>query len=245
MPRDLPSCWPARSLVRVRAPCAVGLLARPHLTIDGRKRPQPRGARPAEYRRPASHLGRFPRLSDGLSVTRRPCPNPQPLRRSPHGGGRSPPSRDRPLTARLVGRPAGRAFAEQVDLTSRQQFSSMSMPLCANCPHSGPLHNWKVQRIRGRCDYPQCDCRGYVPATSRPRPINSYIGRQEVAAGDPLLDGGKRPQPRGARPAEYRRPASRLGRFPLFRTTRITNTRVRAIGQLSRPIVLLGRHVMR
>jgi hypothetical protein len=60
-----PSCWP-RSLVRVGRNCAVGLLARPHLTIEGRKRPQPRGARPAEYRRPASRLGRFLHLSDGF-----------------------------------------------------------------------------------------------------------------------------------------------------------------------------------
>ena len=34
----------------------------------------------------------------------------QPLRRSPHGGSRSAPSRDKPLTARLVGRPKGRSF---------------------------------------------------------------------------------------------------------------------------------------
>ena len=35
------------------------------------------------------------------------------------------------------------------------------------------------------------------------------------------------------------------GSLPLSPTTRITNTLVRAIGQHSRPIVLLGRHVMR
>lgn len=58
----------------------------------------------------------------------------------------------------------------------------------------------------------------------------------------------ERPQPRGARPAEYRRPASRPGRSAIP-TTRITNTLVRAIGHPSagsgRPIVLLGRRVMR
>jgi hypothetical protein len=36
------------------------------------------------------------------------------------------------------------------------------MSPCSNCPHPGPLH--KVQRIRGRCEYPQCDCRGYLEA---------------------------------------------------------------------------------
>ena len=36
--------------------CGPGATACSHLTIEGRKRPQPRGARPAEYRRPAARL---------------------------------------------------------------------------------------------------------------------------------------------------------------------------------------------
>ena len=158
-------------------------------TIKGRKRPQPRGARPAEYRRPASRLGRFLHLSDGL---RRNIP--LPLRRSPHGSGRSAPSRAASLSwlaatlaeafplDRALGRPPIRASvlrssSSPVELTSLHLLRFMTMPLCANCPHPGTLHNWRVQRIRGRCDYPKCDCRGYVPATKSPRPVTSYIGR--------------------------------------------------------------------
>ena len=38
----------------------------PRSPIDRRNRPQPRRARPAEYRSPASRLGRFPHPSDGV-----------------------------------------------------------------------------------------------------------------------------------------------------------------------------------
>jgi hypothetical protein len=52
-----------RALVRVRGD-ASDVLRRAR-KISGRKRPQPRSARPTEYRRPASRLDRFLLLSTG------------------------------------------------------------------------------------------------------------------------------------------------------------------------------------
>jgi hypothetical protein len=74
VPRDKPSCWPALSLDRVSTSCAGGPKPARISTIEGRKRPQPPGARPAEYRRPAWRPGRFLHLSDGSIRTRENLP---------------------------------------------------------------------------------------------------------------------------------------------------------------------------
>ena len=60
-------------------------------------------------------------------------------------------------------------------------------------------------------------------------------GPRTVTRGE--IDGEERPQPRGARPAEYRRPASRPGRSPLSCTCADNGTPLRAIEQQSCPIV--------
>ena len=73
------------------------------------------------------------------------------------------------------------------------------MPICAKCDHKGEDHNWisppcsrcsnrglhcpfcfekyQRRRKRGQCRYPNCKCAAYKPLTSRPAPVNKYLGR--------------------------------------------------------------------
>jgi hypothetical protein len=44
------------------------------------------------------------------------------------------------------------------------------------CGHPGAHDNWVVQRVRGRCEVPDCTCRHYVPDTDKARPANCLIG---------------------------------------------------------------------
>jgi hypothetical protein len=49
--------------------------------------------------------------------------------------------------------------------------------MCANCPHPGTQHHWKVARLHGRCQHRDCHCIGYVPDTGHSAPVNATIGR--------------------------------------------------------------------
>jgi hypothetical protein len=129
---------------------------------------------------------------------RNPAAHPVPdhsLRRSLHGSGRSAPSRDKPLTARLVGRRDRERRG--ANARARSNFISLHlsirMPPCMFCPHRGSDHDWTSpacsarpycscvlkhpRRLRGRCLIPDCRCLKYVPRTDRPKPVNRYIGR--------------------------------------------------------------------
>jgi len=128
------------------------------------------------------------------------------LRRSPHGSGRSAPSRAAalsqsmpipwrlfPLTARLAGRCPWRASrSKPARGRTYQPLLTNRMPACSLCHHLGGDHDWTSppcsvpdchclrqhpRRLRGRCLVPGCDCRKYVPRTERPKPVNHYIGR--------------------------------------------------------------------
>jgi hypothetical protein len=85
-----PRAAPRRADAKGR-PAVPGIDSRPAIRILSKEGSHPPGGAPPQ------------------SATPRTC-TPQPLRRSPHGGSRSAPSRDKPLTARLVGRPKGRSF---------------------------------------------------------------------------------------------------------------------------------------
>ena len=116
---------------------------------------------------------------------------PPTLRRSPHCGGRSTPSRDEPLTARLVARPAGERSGapERVEIISFN--TNDRMPTCRNCRHAGEDHDWisprcsrkpycrclfeHPKRLRGQCLKPHCICSNYLPSTESARPVNLFI----------------------------------------------------------------------
>ncbi len=74
------------------------------------------------------------------------------------------------------------------------------MPICANCRHSGPDHNWlarpcpecanknwrdchlcfenfKRGRKRGQCRATACECPAYKPLTPRSAPLNRHLAR--------------------------------------------------------------------
>jgi hypothetical protein len=72
------------------------------------------------------------------------------------------------------------------------------MPICAKCGHTGEGHNWissacsrcsnrglhcpfcferyERRRKRGQCRDQNCRCAAYKPLTSRPAPVNKYLG---------------------------------------------------------------------
>jgi hypothetical protein len=185
---------------------------------------RPPGARPAEYRRPAWRQGRFAisptacgvRRSRAVTACRepfrpasvcrgRPRPSSNPrrpyhpaLRRSPHCGGRSTPSRDKPLTARLVARPAGERSGapERVEIIS-SSIRTDHMPMCTNCGRRGADHDWSTppcvreprahwhchcviehpNHLRGRCLFPIRGITTYFPDTEIRKPVSSVIGR--------------------------------------------------------------------
>jgi hypothetical protein len=170
----------------------------------GRARRTRRTRAPASGTRRARPLrGQEPRVrTEG--VAHPPCRAPEraepeircvithSLRRSPHGSGRSSPSRDEPLTARLVGRCARASRSELARGRTYQPSSIERMPICSFCLHRGSEHDWTSpacsvrrcdcrrqhpRRLRGRCLVPGCGCRKYVPLTDRRKAVNSYIGR--------------------------------------------------------------------
>jgi hypothetical protein len=104
------------------------------------------------------------------------------LRRSPHGSGRSAPSRDAPLTARFDGRCDESVAERTAGGRTYQPSSSEPMPHCRRCGHAASRHCW--QRLAYR-DCWECRCPGYLPNNHQPletyKPLpsvrNPYIRR--------------------------------------------------------------------
>ena len=144
-----------------------------------RKRPtRPRRVRPNS---PAS-LSRLPDLGS--------------LRTLPHGSGRSPASRDEPLTpgTRRPLRRGAACGAERAASGRPYQRSNQTnaMPTCSQCFHGGKHHDWTSppcsaprcfcirehpRRMRGRCLVPGCPCSHYAALDGRTKPVNPYIGK--------------------------------------------------------------------
>ena len=118
------------------------------------------------------------------------------LRTLPHGSGRSPASRDEPLTPGTR-RPLRRGAACGAERAAsgrpyQRSIQTNAMPTCSQCFHGGKHHDWTSppcsaprcfcirqhpRRVRGRCLVPGCLCTHYVALGGRPKPVNPYIGR--------------------------------------------------------------------
>jgi hypothetical protein len=117
------------------------------------------------------------------------------LRTLPHGSGRSPASRDEPLTpgTRRPLRRGAACGAERAASGRNYQRSDKpnAMPTCSQCFHGGKHHDWTSppcsaprcfcirehpRRLRGRCLMPGCLCTHYV-VLGRRKPVNPYIGK--------------------------------------------------------------------
>lgn len=118
------------------------------------------------------------------------------LRTLPHGSGRSPASRDEPLTPGTR-RPLRRGAACGAERAAsgrpyQRSINPDAMPTCSRCFHGGKDHDWTSppcsilrcicildhpRRVRGRCRVPRCPCGHYEPLGGQPKPVNPYIGR--------------------------------------------------------------------
>ncbi len=130
--------------------------------------------------------GRCRRRSSGPCHQLSPWPSPMiacaARRQGPHRfrGGCERERGLSPLTACLCAPlPARRSRRRAVSgrTLSAINIRNSNMPVCNSCEHQGEEHNWKLQRVRGHCMYPQCSCSRYVPRTDRCRPVNRLMGR--------------------------------------------------------------------